>query len=648
MLALGKRFWAARKISLPWMFVVPFVLQVVPVVGWVGYVSYRNGQAAVEDLTNQMMDAKSKQVESNLARFLDNPPLMNRILRDAASRGDLNLDFSHLDPAREKFLWQHMQIFDNLTWISLGNESNESFAAWRPQEKEPVQLNYSNAATQYRGTYYATNDQGQRTHVLKVEQPVFYPTTRPWYKAVAKAKSGRWTEIYTGFTPGTIFIAASEPLYNPKGKFIGVSGIDISLTNIQNFLVDNPVSLTGQTFVIERSGLLVASSSQEPSFRPVLDAAGKPKSPERVNVLESKTPLIQSTALALQRQVQDVAKLQKRKSFMFKQNSQKYFVQVQPFSLKGGLDWLIVTVVPEADVMSRIHAGTQTTIWLCLGALAAVTGLNILVSRWLVKPIIGLSQASWRIAQGEFGEPVRSPRVKELSTLADSFNQMSQEIQQSRRQLEDYSYSLEEKVRDRTQALQAEIERRGIAESALQSANQELQRMAYFDGLTQIANRRRFDERLAEEWLRLKREKSPLSLILCDVDYFKRYNDSYGHQGGDDCLREIAQAISQSARRVSDLAARYGGEEFAMLLPNTSLEGAREVASEIQRQIRSRRLPHGDSEISAFVTASFGVAMVVPGEIVTAEVLLAQADAALYRAKELGRDQICCSPVLVG
>jgi diguanylate cyclase (GGDEF)-like protein len=647
MLAQGKRFWASRKISLPWMFVVPFVLQVLPVVGWVGYVSYRNGQASVEDLTGQMMDVKSKQVESKLAQFLGNPPLMNRILSDAAQRGNLKLDFANPDPDLEKFLWQHMRIFDNLTWISLGSEANESLAVWRPNPGEPVQLNHSNASTQYQGNYYATNDEGQRTHLLKVEEPKFYPTTRPWYKAVAHGKSGRWTDIYTGFTPGTIFIAASEPLYDPTGKFMGVSGIDISLTNIQNFLAENPVSATGQTFVMERSGLLVAASSQEKSFRPGFDPKGKSQM-ERVHSTQSQTPLIQSTALAMGERNPDLATLQKRSTFTFTHDRQKYFVQVQPFSLKGGLDWLIVTVVPEVDVMSRIYAGTQTTIWLCLGALAAMTGLNFLVSRWLVKPIIGLSRASRRIALGEFDNPVRSPRVQELSTLADSFNQMSQEIQQSRQQLQDYSHSLEDKVRDRTQELQAEIERRSLAETSLQLANAELQRMAYFDGLTQIANRRRFDERLSEEWLRLKRDKLPLSLILCDVDYFKRYNDAYGHQAGDDCLRSIAQALSQSARRVSDLAARYGGEEFAMLLPNTSLEGAREVASEIQRQIRSLRLAHRESEVSAFVTMSLGVAMVMPSECMTSEGLLAQADGALYQAKGLGRDQICCSQVLVG
>jgi diguanylate cyclase (GGDEF)-like protein len=217
---------------------------------------------------------------------------------------------------------------------------------------------------------------------------------------------------------------------------------------------------------------------------------------------------------------------------------------------------------------------------------------------------------------------------------------MSTEIQQSRQQLENYSRSLEEKVSDRTQKLQQEVQRRAAAETALQSANQELQRLAFLDGLTQIANRRQFDLRLEQEWRRMKRERLSLALILCDVDYFKSYNDTYGHQMGDDCLRSIAHVIDQGARRPSDLVARYGGEEFAILLSNTDLAGAIEVANSIKNQIQQLQLPHQESPVSLCVTASFGVAAVSPSEEGTPEELIAQADRALYRAKEEGRDRV--------
>ncbi len=625
----------SRTASFQGMLTIPFILQVVAIVGLVGYLSHRNGQRSVEDLTNQLMDAVSKKIEQKLTSYLEPAQVVNQINSDAVRRGALNLDFDAPDTQLEKYLWQQMQLFRSLTWINLGTEQGSTLGAWRPSATQNVQLAISNPSTQYFGTYYDTNALGQRRTKLKIEKPAYDPRIRPWYKAAIAAKQAIWTPIYAGFTPGTIFVGASQPLYSPTGKLVGVSGTDISLLGIQNFLAQNLVSPAGQIFLIERSGLLVASSSQEKPFRLTLG-----RSPQRVNILDSQTPSTRTTAQSLLGQVKDFKTIQQSKKFYFASNHQGEFVKVLPFSMKHGIDWLIVIVVPESDVMAQIHAGTQTTTLLCLGALIGVIVLNTVISRWLVKPIVELSQASQKIAQGEFDYQVHAPNIRELSTLANSFNQMSQKLQQSQRQLEDYSHSLEQKVSDRTQSLEQEIQRRAAAETALQSANQTLQTLAYIDALTQIANRRQFDERLSQEWKRLKREQLPLSLILCDVDYFKQYNDAYGHQAGDDCLYKIAQALAHAARRPSDLAARYGGEEFVMLLPNTSVEGARDVAQQIQTHIQALRLSHQQSKVSQYVTVSFGIASVIPTESITPEQLLLKVDRALYQAKTEGRDRI--------
>jgi Cache domain len=253
-----KLFW---KVSLPWMLIAPFILQVMAVVGLVGYLSYRNGQRSVEDLTSQLMDAFSKRVEQKLTSYLATARLVNQLNSDAVRRGELKLDLDRPDPQREQSLWQHMQLFKNLAWISLGTERGDTMGVWRPGEGQNLQFSFSNQSTQYFGNYYATNPQGMRTKLLKVERPAYDPRIRPWYKEEIAAKQSIWASIYPGFTPGTIFIAASQPLYDPTGALVGVSGIDISLLDIQTFLAQNPVSSSGQTFLIERSGLLVASSS---------------------------------------------------------------------------------------------------------------------------------------------------------------------------------------------------------------------------------------------------------------------------------------------------------------------------------------------------------------------------------------------------
>ncbi|MGP1385803.1 MAG: diguanylate cyclase domain-containing protein [Thainema sp.] len=194
-------------------------------------------------------------------------------------------------------------------------------------------------------------------------------------------------------------------------------------------------------------------------------------------------------------------------------------------------------------------------------------------------------------------------------------------------QLRDYSHQLEIKVAERTE----ELER----------ANQELYRMAILDGLTQIANRHRFDVYVQEQWQLLLLARQPLGLILCDVDHFKYYNDQYGHPAGDNCLKRVAQLLSQISQRPRDLVARYGGEEFAIVLPNTDVAGVSYIAEQIQSEAQYLQIPHIASPIAPYITLSIGGASLVPHSGTTWETLISQADQALYKAKETGRNRYC-------
>ncbi|MGC1393869.1 MAG: diguanylate cyclase [Coleofasciculaceae cyanobacterium] len=173
----------------------------------------------------------------------------------------------------------------------------------------------------------------------------------------------------------------------------------------------------------------------------------------------------------------------------------------------------------------------------------------------------------------------------------------------------------------------------------LEAANQQLKRWATLDGLTQLANRRCFDQYLEQEWRRLTRESQPLSLILCDVDFFKLYNDTYGHQAGDEALKKVAAALGDTVKRPADLVARYGGEEFALVLPNTHQEGALHIAESIHQAIRRLKLVHEASSVNSYITLSVGVATVIPRLNNSATALIAAADAGLYQAKASGRDR---------
>ncbi|BAZ46051.1 diguanylate cyclase with PAS/PAC and GAF sensors [Chondrocystis sp. NIES-4102] len=171
-------------------------------------------------------------------------------------------------------------------------------------------------------------------------------------------------------------------------------------------------------------------------------------------------------------------------------------------------------------------------------------------------------------------------------------------------------------------------------------ANQELEKLAVIDSLTQIANRRKFDQHLEAEWKRSLREQSPLSLIICDIDCFKLYNDTYGHLAGDRCISQVAQAISKVVKRPADLVARYGGEEFALILPNTDIQGAEYLAKHIRLQVEALRIPHINSEVDLYITLSLGVASCIPNSNLSFSTLLSAADKGLYQAKELGRNRV--------
>ncbi len=181
-------------------------------------------------------------------------------------------------------------------------------------------------------------------------------------------------------------------------------------------------------------------------------------------------------------------------------------------------------------------------------------------------------------------------------------------------------------------------------EVALQKANNELQRLAALDDLTQIANRRRFDDRLAQEWRRGQREAKPLGVIICDIDHFKEYNDTYGHPKGDDALYAVAQCINAALKRPMDLVARIGGEEFAMILPNTDIAGARRVANEVKDALEELKIRHRTSKVGKHITLSFGVAAIMPAVERSSKKFINAADRALYRAKAQGRDRIVCAP----
>jgi diguanylate cyclase (GGDEF)-like protein len=268
------------------------------------------------------------------------------------------------------------------------------------------------------------------------------------------------------------------------------------------------------------------------------------------------------------------------------------------------------------------------------------------------------------------GSPPESYAIEQdepkcLQPELDRLQNENHDLHTALRTSNEYGVLLREQVDRLSTSLTAEVRERHTAEEKLQKLIQAITRekgdleilvqilidqgddsaqegeKARIDGLTQIANRRRFDEYLLQEWGRHIRMQQPLSLLICDVDHFKLYNDGQGHQAGDECLKSVAKAISQ-CYRAGDLVARYGGEEFAMVLPQTNRAGAVQVAERVRATVEAAALPHVESPVCGPVTVSIGVACITPQPHgpTDARTLVEEADRHLYLAKRLGRNQV--------
>ena len=281
------------------------------------------------------------------------------------------------------------------------------------------------------------------------------------------------------------------------------------------------------------------------------------------------------------------------------------------------LGWFVFVEEPLAEAYRPLVAQVGRSAVLALVGIVFAVLTSWLLVRRMLKPIQALRAGAALIGRGALDHRIAVDTGDEIEELANGFNRMAEQLQES------YA-TLEHKVAERTRELEA--------------SNLQLAALSTTDALTGLANRRRFDEVLATEWSRAIRTGQPLALGLMDIDWFKQYNDHHGHQGGDECLREVARVFAANLCRSGDVVARYGGEEFVFMAPDTSAEAALQMANRVCAALSALAIPH---ETSGFghITVSIGVASLVPSADNSAEALLRAADQGMYRAKKLGRNQ---------
>ena len=625
-----------RGIPLQWILIVPFVLQIFLAVGLTGWLSWHSGQIAVGDVANQLQNKITERIQDRTQAFLKIPNEINQI-----NAGKIKAD--QLDINNGEQLIRHFvtlqNVFAGIKHISLGKEDGSYVAVRRsqtlnpnsqdPRTPDPFEILISTTNQPGKISTYWANQQGDRTN-LKKASANYDPRTRPWYRKAVQAGKPGWSDIYNYFNVSNLGISHTYPVNYPldpqnpslSGQvFAGVLATDFDLSDIGKFLQGLTIGKTGQAFIMERNYHLVASSFMEDLF--ILNK----EETLRIDATHSKHPLICQAATHIQQKFANLKQIDRPQQFRFSTPAGEQFLQVIPLVQEEGLDWLLVVVIPKADFMAQIEGNAYFTLWFCLGVLIISSLMGFLIYRQLSSWILKFSRAAQAIASGQFttaNPHPEHPRIRELAILARAFEQMRQQLQDSFIALEQTNHDLESRVEQRTHELQA--------------ANHTLHQLATIDALTEAANRRHFNAYLEQEWLRAMREQRPLCLILCDVDCFKLYNDTYGHQAGDVCLQQVVWAIRQVVQRPADLVARYGGEEFAIILPNTELEGAKHVAVDLLKSVFDLQIPHRRSAVVPFVTVSLGICSIIPTLELSQESLIRMADKALYDAKAAGRN----------
>ena len=409
---------------------------------------------------------------------------------------------------------------------------------------------------------------------------------RPWYTAAKESGELTWIQPYAEFITNETVFTAAVPIHNKQGDFTGVLAID---TFVQDFFQGMRTEALKETSQL----LIVTRSDEAISLTPEQAGGVTPDDSFQWSNFFRNT----------------------ESSGYINLSGTSYYAAFKELT---PLQFYLVSLTPRSAIMTEMETLGYIIILVTLIGILVTGAGSVYIARYVLSNIKNLNSYMHDISRGDLTIRTCVSGKDEFLTLNSYMNNM-------------------------VRTLSRQIESQKRTNQELAEKNKKLDRLANVDGLTRIANQRYFTEIMQREWDRLNREKQPLSLLFLDIDFFKPYNDHYGHQAGDDCLRTVGDILENVTRRPADIAARYGGEEFVVLLPNTPSEGAQQIALEIQNSLMEEEIPHEKSEVSPYLTCSIGVATTVPSNESSADSLVDEADKAMYEAKKQGRNRIVVS-----
>lgn len=430
--------------SLRQILVFPFLIQIFTAVGLTGYFSIRNGHKAIENLATELQKQASDRIQYYLDTYLAVPNQINQLNLRAIQSGLLDLkDFQKMG----RTFWNQVKVF-GVGYVNYGTVGGEFIGAGFEEGELRIDEKIRNQPLKS----YTTDDRGNRVVVASVK-PEVNIIDSAWYTQAATAKIPLWTDIYNWPDfPDVISVSASYPVFDRHRQFIGVLGVDLILSDINDFLGKIRISPSAKTFILERNGLLVASST---SKSPVLVHQGQA---QRIKAEEFSDPLIQMSTRYATSYFGNLNQIEKPQQLKFSMNGKRYFLRIIPWNDEFGLNWLAFVVIPESDFMAEINQNTRTTILLCLLALMVATCVGLYTSEWITQRIVRLIEASNAIADGKLEKPVQRLGIRELEALASAFTRMADKLKASFAALERSNTELENHVYQRTEQLYQTLE----------------------------------------------------------------------------------------------------------------------------------------------------------------------------------------------
>ena len=434
------------NISLPWVIVVPFLVQVVGAVGLVGYLSDRSGQESVHKLAGRLKNEINIRVAEKTTTYLQSIDQVNKNNISALRRGTWNFDdFS----SQERQAWEQMQLssVSPMTIIGFGTPSGGHRAVERLNGETLVIRAVQNGGGSYMS--FTTNPDGTPAQGTQTRIK-FDARQRPWYQVAVKSQKAAWTNVYPHIYTGELLIALAEPVYELKdSKLLGVIYGIRDLTEISRFLQSIDIR-SGSIFIMERDGTLVANSGSQKPYLPSQNSQAQ----QLLKAVDSPSLSISNTAQYLRDRFGSLASIQQSEQFEFAINGDRQLAQAVPLRDQNGLDWIIVVVIPESDFMAEIQTNRIWTTLLCGLTLIVVTAISLFTTQWIARPILRLSHASKAIARKDWQAVLlEDSPITEVKILTESFRQMTKDLQSADILFANYERDLKRQVTEKTLAL---------------------------------------------------------------------------------------------------------------------------------------------------------------------------------------------------